>query len=51
VNTVRREGDALIGENTDGKGFLRSLREDAQVHPPGKRYLFLAQEGLREQLP
>ena len=27
VNTVRREGDKLIGENTDGKGFLRSLHE------------------------
>src|SRR5512144_417757 len=25
VNTVRREGDSLIGENTDGKGFLMGL--------------------------
>ena len=25
VNTVVRRGDQLIGENTDGKGFLRSL--------------------------
>ena len=25
VNTVRREGNRLIGENTDGKGFLRAL--------------------------
>lgn len=32
VNTVRREGDMWIGENTDGKGFLRALREDAK-HP------------------
>ena len=25
VNTVRREGDRLIGENTDGKGFMTCL--------------------------
>src|SRR5207249_1796706 len=27
VNCVNRVGDKLIGENTDGKGFLQSLRE------------------------
>lgn len=27
VNTVRLEGNQLIGENTDGKGFIRSLSE------------------------
>lgn len=27
VNCVNRVGDRLIGENTDGKGFVRSLRE------------------------
>ena len=26
VNCVRREGDELVGDNTDGKGFLSSLR-------------------------
>src|SRR3954470_17491209 len=25
VNTVRRDGNRLIGENTDGKGFLRGV--------------------------
>jgi shikimate dehydrogenase len=45
VNTVRREGDKLIGENTDGKGFLRSLREDAQVDPAGKRVVVLGAGG------
>jgi shikimate dehydrogenase len=25
VNCVKREGDALVGDNTDGKGFLSSL--------------------------
>lgn len=33
VNCVVRRGERLIGENTDGKGFLESLR--AQVDPRG----------------
>jgi shikimate dehydrogenase len=45
VNTVRREGDKLIGENTDGKGFLHSLREDAQEDPAGKRIVVLGAGG------
>jgi shikimate dehydrogenase len=45
VNTVRREGKKLIGENTDGKGFLRSLREDAGVDPAGKRVVVLGAGG------
>src|SRR5579864_3577025 len=36
VNTVRREGERLVGENTDGKGFLRGLRQDAGMDPRGK---------------
>jgi shikimate dehydrogenase len=45
VNTVRREGDKLIGENTDGKGFLRSLKEDAQINPSEKRIVVLGAGG------
>ena len=45
VNTVRREGQKLIGENTDGKGFLRSLQEDAQVNPAGKQAVVLGAGG------
>ncbi len=45
VNTVRRDGQKLIGENTDGKGFLRSLRDDAQVNPAGKRIVVLGAGG------
>ncbi len=45
VNTVRREGNKLIGENTDGKGFLRALRDDAQVDPAGKRVVVLGAGG------
>src|SRR4051794_22289568 len=29
VNCVRWDGATLVGENTDGAGFLRSLAEDA----------------------
>jgi hypothetical protein len=35
VNCVNRVGDKLIGENTDGKGFLQSLRETGD--PAGKQ--------------
>ena len=45
VNTVRREGDRYIGENTDGKGFLRGVREDAGVDPAGKRVVMLGAGG------
>lgn len=45
VNTVRREGDRLIGENTDGKGFLRGLRLDAGVEPKGQRVVVLGAGG------
>lgn len=45
VNTVRREGDRLIGENTDGKGFLTALRADAGVDPAGKRVVVLGAGG------
>ena len=33
VNTVVNEGGELIGENTDGKGFMRALTSDAAVDP------------------
>src|SRR3954452_3588704 len=45
VNTVRREGDRLIGENTDGRGFLRGVRVDAGVEPSGKRAVVLGAGG------
>ena len=45
VNTVRREGERLIGENTDGKGFLRGVRIDAEVDPAGKRAVVLGAGG------
>ena len=45
VNTVRREAGRLIGENTDGKGFLRGVRVDAGVGPAGKRVVILGAGG------
>lgn len=45
VNTVVRREDQLFGENTDGKGFLRALTEDAQVDPTGKKVVLLGAGG------
>ncbi len=45
VNCVRREGDRLIGENTDGAGFLRSLRTQAGVDPAGLHTVVLGAGG------
>ena len=41
VNTVYRKGDKLYGENTDGKGFLTSLRNEGRVDPKGKKVVVL----------
>lgn len=45
VNTVRREGDRLVGENTDGKGFLMALRRDAGCDPRGLKAVLLGAGG------
>lgn len=39
VNTVVIENGELFGENTDGKGFMRALTEDAGVDPKGAKVL------------
>jgi shikimate dehydrogenase len=44
VNTVRRDGARLIGENTDGKGFMRGVRESG-ADPKGKRVAVLGAGG------
>jgi shikimate dehydrogenase len=43
VNCVVRRGDQLIGENTDGKGFLESLR--AVQDPKGRRVVLFGAGG------
>lgn len=45
VNTIRRDGQRLIGENTDGKGFMRALVTDAGVDPSGSRVVILGAGG------
>ena len=43
VNCVVRRGDKLIGENTDGKGFLRSL--SSITDPRGKKVVLFGAGG------
>jgi len=43
VNCVVRRDDKLIGENTDGKGFLKSLQE--LIEPRGKRVVMFGAGG------
>lgn len=48
VNTVVRRGDQLIGENTDGKGFLRSLA--AVTDPKGKSVVLFGAGGAARSI-
>ena len=43
VNTIVRRGERLIGENTDGKGFVKALQE--VTDPKGKRVVLLGAGG------
>src|SRR5262245_12436353 len=43
VNCANRVGDNLVGENTDGKGFLQSLRQ--RVDPAGQKVAILGAGG------
>src|SRR5262245_19676484 len=43
VNCMNRVGDKLVGENTDGKGFLQSLRELCQ--PAGMNVVIVGAGG------
>jgi shikimate dehydrogenase len=43
VNCVARQGDKLLGENTDGKGFLQSVQEHGSV--AGKSAVLLGAGG------
>lgn len=37
VNTVLQRGGAIVGDNTDGAGFLDALRHDEGFDPAGRR--------------
>ncbi len=50
VNTVVRVGDRLVGENTDGKGFMQALRQDAKINPIGKKVLVLGAGGAARSI-
>lgn len=43
VNCIVRRGNELVGENTDGKGFVQSLR--GKVDPAGKSVVILGAGG------
>lgn len=43
VNCIHREGRQLLGENTDGKGFVKSLRE--VIDPEGKNVVLFGAGG------
>ncbi len=43
VNCIVRDGDELVGENTDGKGFVQSLRE--VTDPVGKEVVMFGAGG------
>ncbi|WP_066637661.1 shikimate dehydrogenase [Desulfolucanica intricata] len=45
VNTVVNQKGSLIGYNTDGQGFVRSIKEQAEFSPDGKSILILGAGG------
>lgn len=45
VNTIEVTRGKLIGHNTDGRGFLRSLREETGFRPKGKTILMVGSGG------
>ncbi len=44
VNTIVNDGGRLLGENTDGKGFMESLAQNG-VDPKGKKIVILGAGG------
>src|SRR2546423_2823555 len=45
INTVVRRGDRLLGESTDGEGFVDALRADVGFEPAGKRCVIVGAGG------
>ncbi len=46
VNTVVRQGDRLVGHNTDVVGFIQALSRDGGFDPGGKRVVLLGAGGV-----
>lgn len=45
VNTIVRDGERLLGFNTDAYGFVKSLKEVGKFDPNGKKVLLLGAGG------
>lgn len=45
VNTILVKGKRLIGYNTDGLGFITSLRKEAGINPKGKEIVIIGAGG------
>lgn len=45
VNVIVREGSELVGDSTDGPGFLDALREDEGFEPAGKTAVVIGAGG------
>jgi shikimate dehydrogenase len=45
VNTIENRNGRLIGHNTDGRGFIKSILEDAKTKVKGKRVLLIGAGG------
>jgi len=45
VNTVVNQEGKLVGYNTDGAGFIDSLKADAKINPKGKKVVLLGAGG------
>lgn len=45
VNCIFRDGDRLVGDNTDGAGFVASLRRDEDIDPRGMRCVVIGAGG------
>lgn len=50
VNTIVNDGGRLIGDNTDGIGFVRSLQQEAGFIPKDARVLLLGAGGAAQAI-
>lgn len=45
INTIHLKDGRLIGYNTDGRGFIRALKEVLKIKPRGKKFFILGAGG------
>ncbi|MFH1406619.1 MAG: shikimate dehydrogenase [Candidatus Omnitrophota bacterium] len=50
VNTIVVEGDRLIGHNTDGRGFVLSLKRDLRIEPKKKSVFIIGAGGAAKAI-